>query len=170
MGVSEKSGPSFNILNSRILLIRTPNKVPLIFGHSHTRLPPGSVIWVIGRNGQVVSDTRILGCDLTAVNFGRCVAQLQKDHLHQKNSRSSLQLTGLRTCRQPKLYMHSSTARPYPLSPASVVPLQPGRAQLPAAHKPQVVFQQARSQELYQRCRACALEAGSDAGLRQGVD
>ena len=36
--------------------------------------------------------------------------------------------------------MHSSTARPYPLYPARVVPLQLGRAQLPAAHKPKVVF------------------------------
>ena len=27
--------PQYSILNSRILIIRTPNKVPLIFGNSH---------------------------------------------------------------------------------------------------------------------------------------
>ena len=34
MGVSENRGPQYSTLNSRILVIRTPNKVPLIFGNS----------------------------------------------------------------------------------------------------------------------------------------
>ena len=33
MGISENRGPKYSTLNSRILIIRTPNKVPLIFGH-----------------------------------------------------------------------------------------------------------------------------------------
>ena len=35
MGVSENRGPQYSTLNNRILIIRTPNKVPLIFGNSH---------------------------------------------------------------------------------------------------------------------------------------
>ena len=35
LGVSENRGPQNSTLNSRILSIRTPNKVPLIFGNSH---------------------------------------------------------------------------------------------------------------------------------------
>ena len=35
MGVSENRGPYYSTLNSRILIIRRPNKVPLIFGNSH---------------------------------------------------------------------------------------------------------------------------------------
>ena len=35
MGVSENRGPQYSTLNSRILIIRTPNQVPLIFGKSH---------------------------------------------------------------------------------------------------------------------------------------
>ena len=31
-------GPKYSTLNSRILIIRTPNKVPLIFGSSHQRV------------------------------------------------------------------------------------------------------------------------------------
>ena len=38
MGVSEKRGPYYSTLNSRIHIIRTPNKVPLIFGNSHIGL------------------------------------------------------------------------------------------------------------------------------------
>ena len=34
-GVSENKGPKYSTLNSRILIIRTQNKVPLIFGNSH---------------------------------------------------------------------------------------------------------------------------------------
>ena len=35
MGVSENRGAQYSTLNSRILITRTPNKVPLIFGNSH---------------------------------------------------------------------------------------------------------------------------------------
>ena len=35
MGVSENRGPKYSTLNSRILIIGTPNKVPLLFGSSH---------------------------------------------------------------------------------------------------------------------------------------
>ena len=35
MGVSENRGPLYSTLNSRILIIRTPNKERLIFGNSH---------------------------------------------------------------------------------------------------------------------------------------
>ena len=35
MGVSENRGPEYSTLNRRILIIRTPNKVPRIFGNSH---------------------------------------------------------------------------------------------------------------------------------------
>ena len=35
MGLAENRGPYYSTLNSRILIIRTPNKVPLIFGNSH---------------------------------------------------------------------------------------------------------------------------------------
>ena len=37
MGVSENRGPYSRTLNSRIRIIRTPNKVPRIFGNSHIR-------------------------------------------------------------------------------------------------------------------------------------
>ena len=38
LGVSENRGPSYSTLNNRILIIRTPNKVPLIFGNSHFKV------------------------------------------------------------------------------------------------------------------------------------
>ena len=34
MGVSESRGPQYSTLNSRILIVRTQKKVPLIFGTS----------------------------------------------------------------------------------------------------------------------------------------
>ena len=34
-GGSKNRGPEYSTLSSRILIIRTPNKVPLIFGNSH---------------------------------------------------------------------------------------------------------------------------------------
>ena len=34
-GVSKNRGPQYSTLDSGILIIRTPNKVPLIFGNSH---------------------------------------------------------------------------------------------------------------------------------------
>ena len=37
-GVSENRGPYYSTLNRRILIIRPPNKVPLIFGNSHSGL------------------------------------------------------------------------------------------------------------------------------------
>ena len=54
MGVSENRGPKYRTLNSRILIIRTPqNKAPLIFGNSH--IPPsrplqGLHIWLFVRS------------------------------------------------------------------------------------------------------------------------
>ena len=35
MGVSENRGSKYSTLNSRILIIRTPNKVPPILGNFH---------------------------------------------------------------------------------------------------------------------------------------
>ena len=35
MGVSDNARHYYNILNSRILIVRTLNKVPLMFGNSH---------------------------------------------------------------------------------------------------------------------------------------
>ena len=35
VGVSENGGPQYSTLNSRILTMRTPNKVPLILGNFH---------------------------------------------------------------------------------------------------------------------------------------
>ena len=35
LGVSENRGPDYSTLNSRIFIIRIPDKVPLIFGNSH---------------------------------------------------------------------------------------------------------------------------------------
>ena len=35
LGVSENRGSYYSTLNSRILIIMTPNMVPLIFGNSH---------------------------------------------------------------------------------------------------------------------------------------
>ena len=41
MGVSANRGPQYSTPNSRILIIRTPKKVPLIFGNSH--IPVGAL-------------------------------------------------------------------------------------------------------------------------------
>ena len=43
MGVSENGGPYYSTLDSRILIIRTPNKVPLIFGNSQMAPPERSL-------------------------------------------------------------------------------------------------------------------------------
>ena len=44
MGVSENRGPYYSTPNSRILVIRTPNKVPLIFGNSHVGFEAKSIV------------------------------------------------------------------------------------------------------------------------------
>ena len=43
LGVSKNRGPGYSTLNSRILIIRTPNKVPHIFGNPHF-LSPESLV------------------------------------------------------------------------------------------------------------------------------
>ena len=67
MGVSENRGPYYSTLNSRIFIIRTPNKVPQIFGNSYIA---GLRVRVLG--------PRHVGVDGLRRKLGTCSSQVSK--------------------------------------------------------------------------------------------
>ena len=90
MGVSENRGPKYSTLNSRILIVRTPNEVPLIFGNSHMHAYIHACDWTYSVSAWLVQVTSM--CESTHV-VDMSLVLLSCDH---SSPRCTAQLVALR--------------------------------------------------------------------------